>query len=91
MQEEERVANEEAEKRLKAALTAKREPGTATSRLASPKIGSSQLSADASTDQKPSLQDTSAADDVTMEADAASLVLSLPSAEVSLVPQRFSR
>lgn len=39
MQEQERVANEEAEKRLKAALTAKREPSTTASRVASPALG----------------------------------------------------
>lgn len=38
MQEKERLASEEAEKRLKAALTAKREPNNA-SRVASPSIG----------------------------------------------------
>jgi THO complex subunit 2 len=35
MQEQERVANEEAERRLKAALTAKREPASNISRAAS--------------------------------------------------------
>lgn len=44
MQEQERIANEEAEKRLKAALTAKREPGSSTSRVASPAIGASATS-----------------------------------------------
>ena len=39
MQEQERIANEEAEKRLKAALTAKREPGATASRVASPAVG----------------------------------------------------
>jgi hypothetical protein len=39
MQEQERIANEEAEKRLKAALTAKREPGVTASRVASPAVG----------------------------------------------------
>lgn len=39
MQEQERLAGEEAEKRLKAALTAKREPGVTASRLASPAGG----------------------------------------------------
>lgn len=39
MLEQERIANEEAEKRLKAALTAKREPNTAASRTASPAVG----------------------------------------------------
>jgi THO complex subunit 2 len=39
MLEQERIANEEAEKRLKAALTAKRGPDTTTSRTASPAVG----------------------------------------------------
>ena len=39
MQEKERVASEEAERRLKAALTAKREPNATTSRVASPNPG----------------------------------------------------
>jgi len=39
MQEQERIANEEAEKRLKAALTAKREPNVTASRTASPAAG----------------------------------------------------
>ncbi|KAJ7283481.1 transcription factor/nuclear export subunit protein 2-domain-containing protein [Mycena rebaudengoi] len=43
MQEKERTANEEAEKRLKAALTAKREPLNSASRVASPGVGSSQM------------------------------------------------
>ena len=38
---QERLANEEAEKRLKAALTAKREPSAAVSRVASPTEGTS--------------------------------------------------
>lgn len=36
---QERLANEEAEKRLKAALTAKREPSATVSRVASPAVG----------------------------------------------------
>ncbi|KZT71598.1 hypothetical protein DAEQUDRAFT_763816 [Daedalea quercina L-15889] len=47
MQEKERLASEEAEKRLKAALTAKREPNTA-SRVASPSIGESSATSDTS-------------------------------------------
>lgn len=38
MQEQERIASEEVEKRLKATLTAKREPGTVGSRVASPGV-----------------------------------------------------
>jgi THO complex subunit 2 len=37
--EKERLASEEAEKRLKAALTAKRDPATTTSRIGSPAVG----------------------------------------------------
>ncbi|TCD67697.1 THO complex subunit 2 [Steccherinum ochraceum] len=43
--EKERVASEEAEKRLKAALTAKREPAASSSRVASPGEGEQQPSA----------------------------------------------
>jgi len=55
MQEQERIANEEAEKRLKAALTAKREPGATASRVASPAVGNSVTPE--STDPKPSSAD----------------------------------
>jgi len=51
MQEQERLAGEEAEKRLKAALTAKREPGITASRLASPAGGNA--STIESSDPKP--------------------------------------
>jgi THO complex subunit 2 len=51
MQEQERLAGEEAEKRLKAALTAKREPGTTASRVASPAGGN--VSTPESSDPKP--------------------------------------
>lgn len=46
MQEKERVASEEAEKRLKAALTAKREPNVTTSRVASPSTRESSAAID---------------------------------------------
>ena len=55
MQEQERIANEEAEKRLKAALTAKREPGVTASRVASPAMGNPATPE--STDPKPSSTD----------------------------------
>ncbi|KAI9063149.1 hypothetical protein FKP32DRAFT_1651303 [Trametes sanguinea] len=48
-QERERVANEEAEKRLKAALTAKREPNATASRVASPNPGAETPAAGDST------------------------------------------
>ncbi|KAL1944225.1 hypothetical protein VTO73DRAFT_3410 [Trametes versicolor] len=52
LQEKERVASEEAEKRLKAALTAKREPNPSASRVASPNPG-------ATSDPAPSSEGTS--------------------------------
>ncbi|OSX60384.1 hypothetical protein POSPLADRAFT_1058548 [Postia placenta MAD-698-R-SB12] len=52
MQEKERIASEEAEKRLKAALTAKREPNASTSRVASPSIGDSAAPADGVSETK---------------------------------------
>lgn len=57
MQEQERIANEEAEKRLKAALTAKREPGATASRVASPAMGAGNPATPESTDPKPSSVD----------------------------------
>ena len=51
MQEKERLASEEAEKRLKAALTAKREPNNA-SRVASPSIGEASATGEAPQDVK---------------------------------------
>ena len=43
MQEQERINSEEAEKRLKAALAAKRDSSSAKSRVASPAVGVSDL------------------------------------------------
>jgi THO complex subunit 2 len=63
MPEQERLANEEAEKRLKAALTAKK-PLTGSSRVASPAIGGG---ADTPTDSKAVVQDTTSKEDVPME------------------------
>jgi THO complex subunit 2 len=70
LQEQERVANEEEEKRLKAALKAKREPGAATSRVSSPSIGATSTTKDAPVDQKPSVPEASSAEDVSMEIDS---------------------
>ena len=53
MQEKERLASEEAEKRLKAALTAKREPNNA-SRVASPSIGDVPATGEGSQEAKTS-------------------------------------
>lgn len=47
MQEKERIASEEAEKRLKAALTAKREPNNASG-VASPSLGETPTAGEAS-------------------------------------------
>lgn len=52
MQEQERVASEEAEKRLKATLAAKRDPTASTSRIASPNQGDSSNPASATADGK---------------------------------------
>jgi THO complex subunit 2 len=90
MQEQERVANEEAEKRLKAALTAKREPPTA-SRVASPSIGNSNaaneppinLVADTLV-ESTSATENNGSEDTTMDVDTNSSAISPPSAEVRL-------
>jgi THO complex subunit 2 len=71
MQEQERIANEEAEKRLKAALTAKREPGVTASRVASPVVGNPATPE--STDPKPS-----SADEVESSMDVDSAVIPPP-------------
>ena len=55
-EQEERIAIEAEEKRLKAALTAKREPNTSTSRLASPAIGNAVNSE--VVEAKPPIEDT---------------------------------
>jgi THO complex subunit 2 len=80
MQEQERVANEEAEKRLKAALTAKREPAM-TSRIASPSIGNSTTANDVSdvSAEATAVTENNTSEDVTMDNDANATV---PSAEV---------
>jgi THO complex subunit 2 len=88
MQERERVANEEAEKRLKAALTAKREPVIA-SRVASPAVGVMNAPAELPTNTNPdmsmdatSTQENNAPDDATMDTETSTASVSLPSAEV---------
>jgi THO complex subunit 2 len=83
MQEQERVANEEAEKRLKAALTAKREPAN-VSRMASPSVGTSGTSNEiinmneAPVDMKPEGN----VEDIIMEADTVASAASVPLVEV---------
>lgn len=67
MQEKERVASEEAEKRLKAALTAKREPNINGSRVASPGAGDTMTSGEPTTDVRAALTETQTTD-ASMEA-----------------------
>jgi THO complex subunit 2 len=89
MQQQERLANEEAEKRLKAALTAKREPPVA-SRVASPSIGNSTSvneppanpTSDVAAEATPTTENN-APEDITVDTDTNSAVVSPPSAEVS--------
>ncbi|KAF7355034.1 THO complex subunit 2 [Mycena sanguinolenta] len=80
--EQERIANEEAEKRLKAALTAKK-PLTAASRTASPGIGA----ADTPMDSKPAVQDAALKEDVPMEAEPTSLGSAPPVPESPWLPE----
>lgn len=86
MQEQERVANEEAEKRLKAALTAKsakREPSS-TPHIGSPSVTAPNTPADIPNESKP-IMDKNAAEDVSMEIETAIVAASSPSAEVSAI------
>lgn len=80
MAEQERIAGEEAEKRLKAALTAKREP-TSASRIASPRLGTPSLP-ETVVDSNPPVEDMFAQEDVSMEVEA-NAVASPPTPEVS--------
>ena len=67
-EEQERVANEEAEKRLKAALAAKRDPSIAHSRIASPVVGDTSSSEPPATvDSKSSTQEVKPSGDVVMD------------------------
>jgi THO complex subunit 2 len=83
-EERERVANEEAEKRLKAALAAKRDPSIANSRIASPAVGDSSSSeTPAPVETKSGTQDAKPSEDVVMEnGDGQALAIS-PAPEVS--------
>lgn len=73
MADQEREKGEEAEKRLKAALTAKREPSAAASRVASPAIGNPVTPE--SSDAKPA---TTAESEASMDVDA---IVSTPQKE----------
>jgi hypothetical protein len=86
MKEQERAANEEAEKRLKAALLTKREPGAVASRLASPSVGASanpdgvpELNGKQSSEEQP------IPEDVSMEVETAPTVTGSNSTEVSFI------
>lgn len=83
-EEQERVASEEAEKRLKAALAAKRDPSIANSRIASPVVGDANSSETPPVaDSKPSTQEVRPSEDVVMEnGDSQALAVS-PAPEVS--------
>ena len=82
MQEQEQIASQEAEKRLKAALAAKRDPSTATSRIASPSIGESgmavEIPSELKTESKPSK-------DVVMDNGTVSTTTSSPKPEVKTI------
>lgn len=75
MQEQERLANEEAEKRLKAALTAKREPSVIQSRIASPMPN---MSRELASEAKPMPDILSTSEYVSMEVDASSTAPAAP-------------
>lgn len=73
MQEQERLANEEAEKRLKAALTAKREPSVSQSRVASPLPRSTESETKPTSETVPSTSE-----DVLMESEPSSTLTTTP-------------
>jgi hypothetical protein len=68
MQEQERAANEEAERRLKAALTAKREPASNTSRATSTN-GTPNSTAEGVVEAKTTATEGNGTEDVNMEID----------------------
>lgn len=76
MQEKERAANEEAEKRLKARLSAKRDPSASASRMESPSGANTPRD---NPEQKPPLVEVN--DDNAMEVE---LEIATPVAEVRL-------
>jgi THO complex subunit 2 len=84
-EEQERVANEEAEKRLKAALAAKRErdPSITNSRVASPVVGDASSSETPVVDSKPSTQEVKPSEDVVVENGDSQAPTVSPAPEVS--------
>ena len=85
-EEQERLASEEAEKWLKAALAAKRDPSIATqSCIASPIVGDTGSSdTPAATDSKPSTQEVRLSEDVVMENGDSQASAALPAPEVRI-------
>ena len=82
MQEKEQIASQEAEKRLKAALAAKRDPSTANSRIASPSIGESGMVVEMPSEPKP---ETKSSEDVVMDNGNGSTSTSSPKPEVNTI------
>jgi hypothetical protein len=78
MQEQERLANEEVEKRLKAALTAKK-PLNSASRVASP----GATAADVPVDSKSPVQDTVPKEDMVMDSEPTPPASAPPAPEVT--------
>ncbi|KAJ7755620.1 transcription factor/nuclear export subunit protein 2-domain-containing protein [Mycena maculata] len=86
MQEQERIANEEAEKRLRAALTAKK-PLISASRVASPGIGAAVT--DSPTDPAAQTQDPASKEDTAMETESISPASVPPAPENPWLPELF--
>ncbi|THH13890.1 hypothetical protein EW146_g6381 [Bondarzewia mesenterica] len=88
MQEQERIASQEAEKRLKAALAAKRDPSAANSRIASPSVGETTATAtETSTETKPVAQESKSSEDVVMENGDAHASIEPPQPESPWFPE----
>jgi THO complex subunit 2 len=83
MKEQERAASEQAEKRLKAALLTKREPGATTSRVASPIVGTSaNLDPSAESSGKQTSEEQMTSEDAAMDVDSTSAAANSNSSEV---------
>ncbi|KAI0312477.1 transcription factor/nuclear export subunit protein 2-domain-containing protein [Amylostereum chailletii] len=86
LEEQERIASEQAEKRLKAALAAKRDPTSVASRVASPAVGESvpATTKDISEESKSlAVPDAKTDEDVVMENSDAAPPVKLSQADVS--------
>lgn len=83
MEEKDKIANEEAERRLKATLAAKREPSMVTSRVASPNQGEPATPVEATPRPKtPASEAQVAADPVPMEGVEVAAPVSPPNSDV---------